>query len=280
MSIEIKTVQADDPARITVVVSGLDDSQSVKARLYAVTEWSRAFVTETVSSTGGAALIDYYPPLGVDVTYEVEVAGKLAASQTVNFGSAHGWLRSSLDPTKGIKISTSRSPGAAIILFKSLHEYGYTAQGKTVRPLGSSLPVWLGSGYSEPEKTGFSLLVEGAEMARRVAAFFEDAQLLCLQALPGWGLTKPVTHFPATSKITAITPARMENGAVFEGDILPVKPPAKIFVIELTEGWVDRHAEEENITCAQVEENVATYTCAEVEANPALLFGSGGGPDA
>lgn len=274
MSVNILIQKNESPARATVVVSGLPTTGASVVRLYTQTELEKTFVTETVSAgTGGAGLIDYYPPLGIDFTYIVEDGNGVELGRgDTRFDAGVGWLRSSTDPSVGIPVSVKRRPGCATILFQSFTDYGSATKGTLAMPLGAARPLWLTSGVNEPVKTGFSLLVEGSEMVKQTHRFLTNASMLCLQSLPEWGLNSPVVHFPAKHDVTVIKPARLAAGAVFKGEIYPVKPPAKLFIVELTVGYVDTTAEGLKITVGQVETNAKPYSIAEIEANPDVLF--------
>lgn len=264
--------------KVTILVSGLATSGQTKLDLIAVTANARRFVTSTISAgTGAAVLVDYFPPLNQPIRYVVESDRATFDKQldAITVRSDTGFLRSSIEPSKMLRVDSYARDGVLGVVFGSFKETGGKAAGEKLRVLGARLPVFLSAGVTEYDKHTLMFIARGEAMIQAVQDLFDTSPLLCLQALPGWGLVSPVTHFPLDYDMIALNTRNISYGVKYTLEVCAVRPPVKLFVFNITIEYVDGEAAKNSLLIQDVDSNAGGATIAEVDANPDILLGAG-----
>lgn len=229
-----------------------------------------------VSVAGAAALFDYYPPLGCDVSYEIETeSGQVLASAIVKVPSQVGVLRDALHPDQSVEIHTAyhaEQPGT-VLSDTSFRERAWQAQGELVEVVGARLPVWLGevSRANIVELTTY-FHTRDLDTVKRLL----EQPVLCVQALSDWGLSDPVMYTSTDASVFAYKPNNTDELMRLDLIITPVRPPSvSAQVADVFVSTVDSAALDAVLTVANVDANASGASVAEVHLHPQILLGAG-----
>lgn len=229
-----------------------------------------------LDSAGAVSLIDYYPPLEQDTTYAItSVAGESLASATVRVESDCGFIRDADNPETKVEVHAQYMPhvGGVFLRHGSFSTRSAHADGRLTPIIGSRLGAWTG-GHTRATEIQLRLFAEGPDLNQLEQLF--ELPMLCLQTLPGWGLSDPVAYFPADAEFHAVRPDLPDAPVTVDAVVLPVRPPLRApVVVAVLVSTIDDSAASMSLTVSQVDANAAARKVAEVDLHPQVLLGSG-----
>lgn len=228
------------------------------------------------SVAGAASIVDYYPPLGREIEYTLETpSGRVLTSTTITVESDTGFIRDALVPTRKIPIHATYQPrrGGAFLREGAFQTRKHTAEGKITPIVGSRVGVWTGS-IVRPSEIKLNLFVEGRDLEHITRLCAES--VLCLQTLPGWGLSDPVAYFPSDADFHAHRPWDPSGPVSIDITVQPVRPPLVAPVVSaVLVSTIDEQALDLMLTVADVDANAAGRSVAEVDLRPGIITGEG-----
>lgn len=140
-----------------------------------------------------AYIVDHFPPLGRNISYEVEVlSGPTGASRTtaapVLIPSVTGWLSDALVPQNSVPLVGSRSHQDDIYLRgQAMAELEYAAEISLYKVMGSSEPMALFGERMAVQGVDTSVGTRSAEESARLHDLLTSTAQLVFRPLPEWG---------------------------------------------------------------------------------------------
>jgi len=153
-------------------------------------------------------VIDYEPPLGRPVQYDLEVlsgadAGSLTAPAVTRVDSETGYISDPLDPTTYLPIHLSGLPGGEpTLISRALAQLEYGIDANIMRILGSSKPVAILGQRMAASGVDFSVLTDAAEQNTALRNLLKQAGLVLVRPLPSWGDGLPGICYMAADSVT------------------------------------------------------------------------------
>lgn len=190
-------------------------------------EWGgqRAVVrgADSLVVLGSDVIEDWEAPLGVPVTYRVEVlagpdlTGTVAA--TVTLESASGWLSDPLDPTMGVPVSCGHdSDGKTVLTAQALSQWAWPDLGGVMHVMGDRIPVGYGPGAGGPTDVPLNVFTDTAEDTTRLANLLDSsAAQFCLRALPHWWPLPPLGYWRISRALMPVN--AFVGGTIWEWEL-------------------------------------------------------------
>jgi hypothetical protein len=141
--------------------------------------------------TDSSYLTDFYVPLGIPVTYEVEVisgpggASRVTASP-VTVTSDTGWLMDALVPQTAIPVTGQKVADGFELMASSLKDLEYAADVSIFNIMGSDKPLALFGQRMAARGLSTKLATRSAEQNARLADLLQSTANLHFRPAPGW----------------------------------------------------------------------------------------------
>jgi hypothetical protein len=181
-----------DGAGVTITGLGVGDSivtlWQVSGKLRKPVQGYRRSVMNDASY-----VVDHFPPLGRNVTYEVEViAGPLGPSRTTSapvvVPSTTGWLSDALVPQNSVPLVGTRTDNNDIYLRgEALAALEYSAGVSMYKIMGDSEPMALFGERMAAQGIDTSVGTRSAEENARLEDLLSSTAQLVFRPLPEWG---------------------------------------------------------------------------------------------
>lgn len=163
-----------------------------------------------LAAVDSAFVLDYEVPLGVPVSYEVEVTagpdtGAAVRAADLTVLSDCGYIHDPLDPTVAVPVWAWRAPngepGLAGTAFRSLTR---SADVATHNVMGSRLPVAIGGQRRAPSGVDLSVLTDAEAQNTRLRDMLDNSSVLVARTLPGWALPMPPVAYVALPEVVEV----------------------------------------------------------------------------
>ncbi|AYN57492.1 minor tail protein [Arthrobacter phage Kepler] len=185
--------RADGPW-VDVTVTGLSAGEAVLTLWKSTADGYREPVRggRSLEAVDSAFLIDYEPPLGRVVTYEVEVlsgpdTGTVVAPDTAFVASSCGYVHDPLDPSVVVPVWATRAPnGEPVLSGTAWAELVRGADVEVHNVMGSSLPVAIGGQRRAPSGVDLSMLTDAETQNTLLRNMVRNAAVLVVRGLPEW----------------------------------------------------------------------------------------------
>lgn len=184
-----------------------------------------------VAAAGGFTLVDTEAPFGVPLTYRAEMfdVGGVSIGFTdtavvvLDFDGTV--IHQPLDTTRAVQVDPSVEWGGSV---------EWSAAGRSVRPMGRTVPVWIGDGgVGGAERVPLVFVTESAgqeDAFRSVVGGPDDpqVQVACVRTSTPLGLPQPFFARADWRRLTEPDEAWGETIVRWGGTALEVSPPAEM----------------------------------------------------
>jgi hypothetical protein len=206
-----------DRAGITITGLGVGDSivtvwQSADGERNPVPGYRR------VTMSDATYLVDFFPPLGRPVTYEIEVlSGPLGPSRTssapVTINAVTGWLQDALIPQTAVPVLGERRDDRDLYLRSpALSELEYQADVSIFKIMGSDKPMALFGNRMAEMGLDTSLGTRSAEENARLKKLLKSTAQLVFRPLPSWGRLELPGTMHIANAVAKQTPVNVLHG--------------------------------------------------------------------
>lgn len=195
-------VLSDPVPAVGVTITGLDPAGPSTVTLWRSTPGQvRTVVPGVVDKVifGAEYVVDYAVPLGVPVTYTVEVTSGAVVpddlSATILVESDVCWVQDPVNPFNSLPMSATGKRGFALIEADSLAALSRSVSGTVTQVMGSSFPVAMGGTRQAPEGAAMRISTWTAEQTNQLRAVLDESYpLLFRGTLPFHGLLPPSAY--------------------------------------------------------------------------------------
>jgi hypothetical protein len=193
LSITAVPVGGDPCPRAGITITGLGTASSSVVSVWRNTADVREPVPgyRRVSMTDSSYLTDFYVPLGVPVTYELEVisgpsGANRVTSAPVTVASDTGWLMDALVPQTAVPVTGKRVADGIELMASSLKDLEYAANVSIFTIMGSDKPLALFGQKLAAKGLSMRLATRSAEQNANLAALLSSTAQLHFRPAPGW----------------------------------------------------------------------------------------------
>jgi hypothetical protein len=144
-----------------------------------------------VAMVDSSYLVDFYPPLGVPVTYELEViSGPSGVARyttaPVTVASDTGWLMDALVPQTAIPVTGQRVADGFELMASSMKELEYAADVSVFTIMGSDKPLALFGQRQAARGVNTKIATRSVEQNAKLADLLQSTAQLHFRPAPGW----------------------------------------------------------------------------------------------
>jgi hypothetical protein len=197
--------------RVGITVTGLGGGDSVVS-VWRTADGEREPVRDARRKTmsDSAYLLDYDPPLGRPISYEVEVIrGPYGASRTtsasVTIDSETGVIMDPLVPETAVRIVKRMLPtGEPTFTVAAMRQLDYAAEVQYFKILGTNKPMALFGERMAAAGVDFSIITDSAEQNTRLANLLTNAGQLLVRVPKSWEAELPGSWFAAVGVISQL----------------------------------------------------------------------------
>ncbi|WP_394253631.1 hypothetical protein [Arthrobacter pityocampae] len=207
MALTVTPVLDDPCPRAGVTVTGLLPGEQVVS-VWRTADGKREAVrgARTIPAVDSFYVEDYEVPLGISVTYELDVvtgadAGVQGVRGDVVIDSEHGYIQDAANPATAIQVRGSGTQGV-VLRAGSFKRFGYEADVSTFRVLGDPRPVTVSSPRGAPTGIPLEFRTMSDSESAKLRDLISTAVLLVIRPSPRWGSAMPSTATYSASSIT------------------------------------------------------------------------------
>src|SRR5690625_2306327 len=186
---------------VGITVEGLSATESSRVAIYRQTPGKERTLVQglgNVDVDGAGYWVDYLPPLGVPVTYVVEVleGDPLEEnSATITIPSKTAWLQDALNPLLAVEVACR--PGNRDTLFftaEAFTAFERPTNSDLVQIMGGRVPVGMTSRRQTPVGIPFNMVTTAAEASSMLREVLIEGTHLVLRVPPEISMLDPVTY--------------------------------------------------------------------------------------
>lgn len=201
MSVVLGVVENIDSPAVGITVEGLSSSEASRIAIYRQTPGKERTLVQglgNVDVDGAGYWVDYLPPLGVPVTYVVEVleGDPLEEnSATITIPSKTAWLQDALNPLLAIEVAVRPSNRGTIwFTAEAFTAFERPTNSDLVSIMGGRTPVGMTSRRQTPTQIPFNMVTTAAEASSMLREVLIEGTYLVLRVPPEISMLDPVTY--------------------------------------------------------------------------------------